>query len=176
MPSPVDEAGLNLLSAPTRVGAGPGLEPRPPGCAPHCSLPPRAAPLCRRTLAPRATTQMTLGTAGHGAEGRRVREEGRAYLVELVESECNSCHDDGQGTVVSPPGTHGACGWERRRVGRRATRVLPQGPRLTGLATATPDRRRLCDPQDAGQPRPQLCPGSRNHLPPSACRVASGVS
>lgn len=110
--------GLNLLSAPTRVGAGPGLEP--PGV--RSSLQP--ASTRRPTLPPRpgagTTTRIKPRTAGHGADGR-------AYLVELVKSERDSHHDDGQGTVISPAGTHGACGWERRRVGRRGTRVLPQG-------------------------------------------------
>jgi hypothetical protein len=27
------------------------------------------------------------------------------YLVELVKAKSNSCHDDGQGTVISPSGT-----------------------------------------------------------------------
>lgn len=110
--------GLNLLSAPARVGAGPGLEP--PGV--RSSLQPASTRRPTLPLRPGAgtTTRIKPRTAGHGADGR-------AYLVELVKSERDSHHDDGQGTVISPAGTHRACGWERRRVGRRGTRVLPQG-------------------------------------------------
>lgn len=104
-------------------------------------------PLHTALLLPRhcrlsAAMQEKLGRRENGAECQAAME-GRTYLVELVKAECDARHDDSQGTVISPSGAHRAYSWERRRVRRRGTCVLPRGrgelsaqcPHLKGPAT-----------------------------------------
>lgn len=118
-PSPVDEVRSAPARRTVRVGAGPGLEPA--ARVHQDSLPP-----CTATPRPATVLGGSGGWGGAGAE--RLEPWGRrTYLVELVEAECDSCHDDGQGTVISPSGTHGACGWEKRRLRRRGPRALAGG-------------------------------------------------
>lgn len=73
------------------------------------------------------------GEAGRGQNGLNAKgHEGRTYLVELVKAERDARHDDSQGTVIPPSGTHGAYGWREGVSGEGVHGSFPGRGRAKG--------------------------------------------